>query len=450
MNLSSINRVFFIGIGGIGMSALANYFLQKNIEVYGYDREASALTENLKYLGSNIIYNYNDFNVNVLKSDIDNTLVIYTPAISKEHPLLTKFKENEFNIFKRAEVLQKISENSKCIAVAGTHGKTTTSAILAHILKVSDLRFSAFVGGIMVNYNSNFLYTGEDYILVEADEFDRSFLNLNPNYACITSLDSDHLDVYGDSNSLIEAFEQFRNNIVEGGFLISHEDVKINSKKYGIIESSDYFAKNIINNKNYSQFDLRFNGGIIENLKIHLQGLHNVMNSVAAVSIAIELGISDKKILEALKTFKGIERRFSYKIDNESMVLIDDYAHHPEEIKQVYKTLKLIYPNDNLLVVFQPHLYSRTRDMLDEFAEQLSKFDAVILLEIYAAREHPIKGISSDILLKKIQSKYKFLSEKSELSSLIKDIGFKVNITLGAGDIANEVEQIKNELEYAI
>ena len=450
MDLSSINKVFFIGIGGIGMSALANYFLQKNIQVYGYDREASVISENLTNLGSNIIYNFNDFNVNEFKSDIDNTLVIYTPAISKEHPLLIKFKENEFNVFKRAEVLQKISENSKCIAVAGTHGKTTTSAILAHILKVSDLKFSAFVGGIMVNYNSNFLYNGEDYILVEADEFDRSFLKLNPNYACITSLDSDHLDIYEDSNSLIEAFEQFKNNIVEGGFLISHEDVKINSKKYGIIESSDYLAKNIINNKSFSQFDLCFNGGIFENLKIHLQGLHNVMNSVAAVSIAIELGISDKKILDALRSFKGIERRFSYKIDNETMVLIDDYAHHPEEIKQVYKTLKLIYPNDNLLVVFQPHLYSRTRDMLDEFAKELSKFDAVILLEIYAARENPIEGISSDVLLKRIKSKYKFLSEKSELSSLIKDIGFKVNITLGAGDIANEVEQIKNELEYAI
>ena len=450
MDLSSINKVFFIGIGGIGMSALANYFLQKNIQVYGYDREASVISENLTNLGSNIIYNFNDFNVNEFKSDIDNTLVIYTPAISKEHPLLTKFKQNEFNVFKRAEVLQKISENSKCIAVAGTHGKTTTSAILAHILKVSDLKFSAFVGGIMVNYNSNFLYNGEDYILVEADEFDRSFLKLNPNYACITSLDSDHLDIYKDSNSLIEAFEQFKNNIVEDGFLISHEDVKINSKKYGIIESSDYLAKNIINNKSFSQFDLYFNGGIVENLKIHLQGLHNVMNSVAAVSIAIKLGIPDKNILEALRSFKGIERRFSYKIDNETMVLIDDYAHHPEEIKQVYKTLKLIYPNDNLLVVFQPHLYSRTRDMLDEFAKELSKFDAVILLEIYAARENPIDGISSDVLLKRIQSKYKFLSKKPELSSLIKDIGFKVNITLGAGDIANEVEQIKNELEYAI
>ena len=450
MDLSSINKVFFIGIGGIGMSALANYFLQKNIQVYGYDREASVISENLTNLGSNIIYNFNDFNINEFKSDIDNTLVIYTPAISKEHPLLLKFKENEFNVFKRAEVLQKISENSKCIAVAGTHGKTTTSAILAHILKVSDLKFCAFVGGIMVNYNSNFLYNGEDYILVEADEFDRSFLKLNPNYACITSLDSDHLDIYEDSNSLIEAFEQFKNNIVEGGFLISHEDVKINSKKYGIIESSDYLAKNIINNKSFSQFDLYFNGGIFENLKIHLQGLHNVMNSVAAVSIAMELGISDKKILDALRSFKGIERRFSYKIDNETMVLIDDYAHHPEEIKQVHKTLKLIYPNDNLLVVFQPHLYSRTRDMLDEFAEELSKFDAVILLEIYAARENPIEGISSDVLLKRINSKYKFLSEKPELSSLIKDIGFKVNITLGAGDIANEVEQIKSQLEYAI
>ena len=450
MDLSSINKVFFIGIGGIGMSALANYFLQKNIQVYGYDREASVISENLTNLGSNIIYNFNDFNVNEFKSDIDNTLVIYTPAISKEHPLLIKFKENKFNIFKRAEVLQHISEDSKCIAVAGTHGKTTTSAILAHILKVSDLKFSAFVGGIMVNYNSNFLYNGEDYIIVEADEFDRSFLKLNPNYACITSLDSDHLDIYEDSNSLIEAFEQFKNNLVDDGFLVSHEDVKINSKKYGIIDSSDYLAKNITNNKSFSQYDLCFDGGKIKNVKLHLQGLHNVMNSVAAVSIAIELGISDKKIVEALSSFKGVERRFSYKIDNETMVLIDDYAHHPEEIKQVYNTLKLIYPNDNLLVVFQPHLYSRTRDMLDEFAEELSKFDAVILLEIYAAREIPIEGISSDVLLKRIKSKYKFLSEKSELSSLIKDIGFKINITLGAGDIANEVEQIKSELEYAI
>ena len=450
MDLSLINKVFLIGIGGMGMSALANYFHQKNIQVYGYDREVSTITENLVNLGSKIIYNFNDFNVNEFKSDIDNTLVIYTPAISKEHPLLIKFKENKFNIFKRAEVLQHISEDSKCIAVAGTHGKTTTSAILAHILKVSDLKFSAFVGGIMVNYNSNFLYNGEDYIIVEADEFDRSFLKLNPNYACITSLDSDHLDIYEDSNSLIEAFEQFKNNLVDDGFLISHEDVKINSKKYGIIESSDYLAKNITNNKSFSQYDLCFDGGKIKNVKLHLQGLHNVMNSVAAVSIAIELGISDKKIVEALSSFKGVERRFSYKIDNETMVLIDDYAHHPEEIKQVYNTLKLIYPNDNLLVVFQPHLYSRTRDMLDEFAEELSKFDAVILLEIYAAREIPIEGISSDVLLKRIKSKYKFLSEKSELSSLIKDIGFKINITLGAGDIANEVEQIKSELEYAI
>ena len=450
MDLSLINKVFLIGIGGMGMSALANYFHQKNIQVYGYDREVSTITENLANLGSKIIYNFNDFNVNEFKSDIDNTLVIYTPAISKEYPLLIKFKENEFNIFKRAEVLQKISEGSKCIAIAGTYGKTTTSAMLAHILKVSDLKFSAFVGGIMVNYNSNFLYNGEDYIIVEADEFDRSFLKLNPNYACITSLDSDHLDIYEDSNSLIEAFEQFKNNLVDDGFLVSHEDVKINSKKYGIIESSDYLAKNITSNKSFSQFDLCFDGGKIENLKLNLQGLHNVMNSVAAVSIAIELGISDKKIVEALSSFKGVERRFSYKIDNETMVLIDDYAHHPEEIKQVYKTLKLIYPNDNLLVVFQPHLYSRTRDMLDEFAEELSKFDAVILLEIYAAREIPIEGISSDVLLKRIKSKYKFLSEKSELSSLIKDIGFKINITLGAGDIANEVEQIKSELEYAI
>ena len=449
MNIDSINKVFFIGIGGIGMSGLANYFLQKNIRVFGYDREKSFVTKELNKLGANIIYDSNKLIISEFIGDKKDTLIVYTPAISKSDPILEAFLKNDFKVYKRSEILERISKLGKCIAIAGTHGKTTTTAILAHILKVADLSFCAFVGGIMENYNSNFIYNGEDYILVEADEFDRSFLRLNPNYACITSIDIDHLDIYEDYNNLNKAFSEFKNNLTDEGFLISNELVGVKSLKYGMSDNSDYIVKNIKCNKNFSQFDLYINESRIENLKINLQGVHNIMNTTAAVSIALKLGVTEKQITHALGSFKGIERRFSYKIDKENMVLIDDYAHHPEEINQVYKTLKLIYPNDNLLVVFQPHLFSRTRDLLDEFADVLSKFDAVILLDIYPAREKPINGVSSEILLEKIQSKHKYLSNKSELTAVIKSIAYKVNITLGAGDIGKEVEHIKNELEYA-
>ena len=450
MNIENINKVFFIGIGGIGMSGLAKYFIEKGISVLGYDREKSFITEGLIKLGANVIYDPSKLNISEFIDNKKDTLIVYTSAISKKHPLLKVFLENKFKVYKRSEILQKISKFGQCIAIAGTHGKTTTTAILAHILKVADLSFCAFVGGIMENYNSNFIYNGEDFILVEADEFDRSFLNLNPNFACITSLDVDHLDIYEDSENLNKAFIEFKNNLLDGGFLISNEQVDIKSLKYGISDVSDYIVKNIKCNSSFSQFDLHFNGIRLENLKIKLQGVHNVMNSVAAVSIALKLGVPEKQIFNALDSFDGIERRFSYKIDNENIVLIDDYAHHPEEIKQVFKTLKSIYPNEHLLVVFQPHLFSRTRDLLDEFADVLSEFDAVILLDIYPAREEPISGVSSEILLQKIKSNNKYLSKKSDLSDMIKNIGYKVNVTLGAGDIGKEVEQIKSELEYAV
>jgi UDP-N-acetylmuramate--alanine ligase len=450
MNIENINKVFFIGIGGIGMSGLAKYFIEKGISVLGYDREKSFITEGLIKLGANVIYDPSKLNISEFIDNKKDTLIVYTSAISKKHPLLKVFLENKFKVYKRSEILQKISKFGQCIAIAGTHGKTTTTAILAHILKVADFSFCAFVGGIMENYNSNFVYNGEDFILVEADEFDRSFLNLNPNFACITSLDVDHLDIYEDSENLNKAFIEFKNNLLDGGFLISNEKVDIKSLKYGVSDNSDYIVRNIKCNSSFSQFDLHFNGINLENLKIKLQGIHNVMNSVAAVSIALKLGVTEKQIFNALDSFDGIERRFSYKIDNENIVLIDDYAHHPEEIKQVFKTLKSIYPNERLLVVFQPHLFSRTRDLLDEFANVLSEFDAVILLDIYPAREEPISGVSSEILLQKIKSNNKYLSKKSDLSDMIKNIGYKVNVTLGAGDIGKEVEQIKSELEYAV
>ena len=450
MNIENINKVFFIGIGGIGMSGLAKYFIEKGVSVLGYDREKSFITKELNKSGANIIYDSNKLIISEFIGDKKDTLIVYTSAISKKHPILEAFLKNDFKVYKRSEILERISKLGKCIAIAGTHGKTTTTAILAHILKVADLSFCAFVGGIMENYNSNFIYNGEDYILVEADEFDRSFLRLNPNYACITSIDIDHLDIYEDYNNLNKAFSEFKNNLTDEGFLISNELVGVKSLKYGMSDNSNYTVKNIKCNKNFSQFDLHFNGSRLENLKIKLQGVHNVMNSVAAVSIALKLGVTEKQISHALGSFKGIQRRFSYKIDNENIVLIDDYAHHPEEIKQVFKTLKSIYPNEHLLVVFQPHLFSRTRDLLDEFANVLSEFDAVILLDIYPAREEPISGVSSEILLQKIKSNNKYLSKKSDLGDMIKNIGYKVNVTLGAGDIGKEVEQIKSELEYAV
>ena len=450
MNIENINKVFFIGIGGIGMSGLAKYFIEKGVSVLGYDREKSFITKELNKSGANIIYDSNKLIISEFIGDKKDTLIVYTSAISKKHPILEAFLKNDFKVYKRSEILERISKLGKCIAIAGTHGKTTTTAILAHILKVADLSFCAFVGGIMENYNSNFIYNGEDYILVEADEFDRSFLRLNPNYACITSIDIDHLDIYEDYNNLNKAFSEFKNNLTDEGFLISNELVGVKSLKYGMSDNSNYTVKNIKCNKNFSQFDLHFNGSRLENLKIKLQGVHNVMNSVVAVSIALKLGVTEKQISHALGSFKGIQRRFSYKIDNENIVLIDDYAHHPEEIKQVFKTLKSIYPNEHLLVVFQPHLFSRTRDLLDEFANVLSEFDAVILLDIYPAREEPINGVSSEILLQKIKSNNKYLSKKSDLGDMIKNIGYKVNVTLGAGDIGKEVEQIKSELEYAV
>jgi len=449
MNLSSINNVFLIGIGGIGMSGLAKYFLDKQIKVHGYDKKLSKITDELSKMGAKIYCNYENIEYTDFSKNIDDTLIIYTPAIRDDHPLLSNFIKNGLNVYKRAEIIEKISQNSKCIAIAGTHGKTTTTSILAHIFNVANYSFVAFVGGIMKNYNSNYLSKGDEFIIVEADEFDRSFLRLEPEFACITSLDVDHLDVYENSNKLIDAFKLFKRKIKIGGFLISNENVEMDSFKYGIKNESKYKATNIEFNSEYSQFNIEFDNTQIKNIKIQLPGMHNIMNTLAAVIISLKVGISEKLIINALNSFKGIQRRFSYSINNDNLVLIDDYAHHPEEIKQVYSTLKSIYPKEKLLVVFQPHLYSRTRDLLDEFANELSKFDAVILLEIYPAREQPIDGINSQLLLNKIHSDNKILCKKSEIPDIIKNTGFKVNVTLGAGDIANEVNIIKKELEHA-
>ena len=450
MKLDFKHNIFLIGIGGIGMSGLAKYFIKKNKNVFGYDREKSIISNDLIKIGAEIDYDLENIEMKYNFLSKDNTIVIYTSAISSDHILLSYFQENDFSIYKRADILEYISKKSKCIAIAGTHGKTTTTSILAHILKFADISFTAFVGGIMENYNSNFIYNGEEYILVEADEFDKSFLKLNPDFACITSLDIDHLDIYNNEEGLRKAFNSFVNNMKIDGLLISHENLHFNTLKYGEKNESDFRITNIKYKKGLSIFDFEYNSLNIKNIKLPLTGFHNVLNATAAIALALEIRVHKNEIIDALNNFTGIKRRFSYQIDNKNIIYIDDYAHHPEEINNVFDSLKNIYPNDKLLVVFQPHLYSRTRDLVNEFAQSLSQFDAVILLEIYPAREIAIEGVNSSWLLEKIKCDHKMICVKSDISNYIKKIGYKVNITLGAGDIANEVEHIKKDLEYAI
>ena len=451
MTFNNVKNIFLIGIGGIGMSALARYFITKKKYVIGYDREYSEITDALQKLGAMITYDEYDYSfVDKLESQKDETLVIYSSAIKKDHSLLNQFKIKDFNIAKRASVLEIISNSCKCIAIAGTHGKTTTASILTHILSKSDIKFMSFVGGIMKNFKSNFLYRGEDYIVVEADEFDKSFLKLSPDFACITSIDSDHLDIYGNKENLINAFKEFTNQINLNGFLITHENLDFGQNKYGLQLDSDYQIINYRVAHGASFFDIKYKSSQFKDISFPMIGMHNVLNATAAISIANQLGIKWEDIISSIASFEGVERRLSFKIISEKIIYIDDYAHHPEEIVQIYFSLRDSYPNEKILVVFQPHLFSRTKDLVDEFATALSNFDAVILLEIYPAREQPIKGVNSHLLLSKISSDFKLMSTKSEISKHIKKIGYKINVTMGAGDISNEVEKIKRELAYEI
>ena len=451
MTFNNVKNIFLIGIGGIGMSALARYFKTKKKDVMGYDREYSEITDALQKSGVIITYDELDYStIDKLENQKEETLVIYSSAIKKDHSLLNQFIIRDFNISKRASVLEIISNSCKCIAIAGTHGKTTTASILTHILSKSDIKFMSFVGGIMKNFKSNFLLRGEDYIIVEADEFDKSFLKLSPDFACITSIDPDHLDIYGNKENLENAFKEFTNQINKNGFLITHENLDFGQNKYGLRADSDYQIINYRVAHKASLFDIKFKSNCYKDILFPMIGIHNVLNATAAISIANKLGIKWENIISSIASFEGVERRLSFKIISEKIVYIDDYAHHPEEIIQTYLSLRDTYPDEKILVVFQPHLFSRTKDLIEEFAIALSNFDAVILLEIYPAREQPIKDVNSNLLLSKIDSDFKIISKKSEISKYIKKVGCKINITMGAGDISNEVEKIKKELAYEI
>ena len=448
MNLNNIHNVYFIGIGGIGMSALARYFLANSKRVAGYDKTPTEVTDALVGLG--VVVHFQD-DLKLVAEDFFNTektLVIYTPAV-KNHVELDFFKTNGFKVMKRSQVLGLITENTFCLAVAGTHGKTTTTSILGHLLKSCNVPVTAFLGGISENYNSNLILSGTEVSVVEADEFDRSFLTLSPNMACITSMDADHLDIYGDASELKKSFEDFSKKVKPNGKLFVKNGLPIKGITYGIEDNSDYSAFNIkIENGTYV-FDVKTPKTVLENITFNLPGRHNLSNALIALAMALEYGCSSQELVNALASYKGVKRRFSYQIKTDGLVFIDDYAHHPEEINAVHQAVREMYPNKKVLAVFQPHLYSRTRDFADDFAKSLSQFDAVLLLDIYPARELPIEGVTSSWLLGKIENSNKELVTKEDLIEKIKKNDAQVILTIGAGDIGEEVKHIKKELNIA-
>jgi UDP-N-acetylmuramate--alanine ligase len=442
VNLNTIHNVYFIGIGGIGMSAIAHYFASNGKQVAGYDKTPSQITKTLE--GKGVAIHFEDAldNIPIPFLKKEETLIVYTPAIPGNHLELNYFFEHNFRVLKRAEILGKITENTFCLAVAGTHGKTTTSSILGHIM--AQVNATSFLGGISENYNSNLILGDDKISVVEADEYDRSFLQLSPDIACVTSMDADHLDIYGDSDALNTSFVEFTKEVSET--LIVAKGLPLKGLTYAINEPSDYEAFNIKIESGKYIFDVKTPLTEIQNIEFSLPGRHNVMNALAALAMADVYGVSLENIKHSLSTFKGVKRRFSYKIKTEDFVLIDDYAHHPAEINAVESSIREMYPNETILVIFQPHLFSRTRDFIDDFASALSKFDEVLLLDIYPARETPISGVNSEWLFGKITCKSKKQTKKNNLVKDIKNSSAKVVAMLGAGDIGVTIQEVTNQL----
>lgn len=445
MNLNQIHNVYFIGIGGIGMSALARYFQNIGKNVSGYDKTPTMLTDELIAGGMEIHF---EDNINRIPTDyyVENTLVIITPAVPVSHSEWNYFIERDYEVKKRAEVLGIITKDTFCFAVAGTHGKTTTSSILGHILFESGADVTAFIGGIVENYNSNLIGEGKTVTVVEADEFDRSFLHLHPNIACVTSMDADHLDIYGDASSIEDSFREFANKVEDKTKMFVPKGLPLEGLTVGINEEATFRAFNIRIENGYYVFDVSTPNETINNLKFGLPGRHNLMNALMALAMVKTYGTPTESIARALASFKGIQRRFSYQIKTNELVYIDDYAHHPTEINAVHQAVRELYPNEKVLAIFQPHLFSRTKDFADEFAKSLSQFDAVLLLDIYPARELPMEGITSSWLLSKIENSNKKLVSKTDIIPSILETDAKIIVTIGAGDIGELVPQIKQAL----
>jgi len=451
--LLSMKVIYFIGIGGIGMSALARYFHSRGTRVSGYDKTASSLTKELEQEGMKIHY---EDNVDLIPKDAE--LVVYTPAVPKEHKELMYYQQNGYKVVKRSDVLQIATESSFNICIAGTHGKTTITTMVAHLLRHTGYGCNAFLGGISVNYGTNFWASERNVSVVEADEYDRSFLKLSPDVAIITAMDPDHLDIYGTAEAMEQAFIDFSGRIKEGGLLISKFGLKRAKELKGTRDLSysaqnnkaDAHAENIKMMNGSYEFDVVIKEKRIEKVKLNIGGMHNVENAIAAITVASSLNINEEKIKAAIADFRGVKRRFEYIIKTDELVFIDDYAHHPEELRALISSAKSLFSDKKCTVIFQPHLYTRTRDLADGFAEVLDMADEVILLPIYPARELPIVGVSSEMILDKMKSKNKRVLEKEELKSWIrKDFKKqgKVLVTAGAGDIDLLVEPIKEILK---
>jgi UDP-N-acetylmuramate--alanine ligase len=445
-NISQFDRAYFIGIGGIGMSAIARYFHQKGWQVAGYDKTRTALTTQLENEG--IAVHYEDLGAMLPEGygDREKTMVVYTPAIPKDMGELVHVQQSGYPVFKRAQVLGMITRDSIGLCVAGTHGKTTTSTLLAWILDQAPQKCNAFLGGISSNFESNFVSHPESpYTVIEADEFDRSFLQLSPQISIVTSTDADHLDIYGDNAHFLEGFQAYAERLPKNGLLIHHVHVHLEAPhkiSYGIDCDADYVATDLRYTNQRFLFDLTFPDGTLKNLELGIPGIHNTENAIACIALAHALGLNEETIRRALASFKGVKRRFEYRVQKPELVYIDDYAHHPTEIQAFISSVRLLYPNQRVTGVFQPHLFTRTRDFFDGFVHTLSQLDEVILLPIYPARELPLPGITSEALCEKIQGPPARVRAHEEAVRELSDRTEGIILTIGAGDIDLIVEPL--------
>lgn len=450
--LKDIQAVYLIGIGGIGMSALARYFAVQGKRVAGYDRTPTDLTKELEIAGISVHFSDDVNAISDAFKDAANTLIIFTPAVPANHAELNYFRANGFEVLKRSQVLGELSRTYNTVAVAGTHGKTTTSSIIAHLLKSSSKDCNAFLGGISTNYNTNLLTsTSSNLMVVEADEFDRSFLTLSPEIAIVTSVDADHLDIYGSADEMLVSFHAFTECLVENGTLIYRlglpfSDTQKRSFTYSLSEKCDYYTSALSIESGQYKFDLHSPSRILKDLTFGMPGLHNVENAVAAFAAADQLGLSEDEIRTGLASYKGVKRRFEVHINTDELVYIDDYAHHPTEISACIGSVRELYPGRKVKGIFQPHLFSRTKDHMQEFANSLSQLDEVTLLEIYPAREEQIAGITSSALLERISAEHKNLQSKTAVLDSIAAANTDVLLTMGAGDIDQLVAPIKHKL----
>jgi len=451
MNVQELKRVYFIGIGGIGMSAIARFFNERGTAVSGYDRTPSELTYKLESEGIKV--HYTD---DITLVDKDAELVVYTPAIPQDHHELNWYRSNNYPVYKRSDVLQWITQSLFAITVAGTHGKTTISTMIAYLLRETGLGCNAFLGGVSVNYGVNYWSSSNEVAVVEADEYDRSFLKLHPDIALLTAMDADHLDIYGTVEDMEEAFIQYTKNIKHNGSLLVKHGLKRENDLHASHkityslqnDAADAYAANITQKQGGYVFDVVNKYGLVQDVRLNIGGMHNVENAVAAITVAQMLEIDRLQIKEAMAGFKGVKRRFEYVVKNNKIVYIDDYAHHPEELATLIKSAKRLFPDRKCVIVFQPHLFTRTRDLADGFASSLDLADEVILLDIYPARELPIEGITTQLIADKMSNPVHTILSKDGLLDYVQAAPLNLLITAGAGDIDQLIKPIKEILEH--